>query len=275
MQFTTEQFRQISAAHLHGRAGALQHSVDQALPRDRQADPGARLQALAAEVLAQVQPPELAPMVAVDLQQARSWLQLGLAQGVVYREARCAALLHAAAALGALWFVDDRLLPPPQQPPLSASLADSMAGLLAGAQGARFKCAADTERQRRVGLRRALGRVLQEGATPESTQMLLAAAFNAVNAATEADADQEDDSPPALDNLGSAAAQRFISHERRLMEQAGIAPGPVHTLCLAGDLAFGLGRCVRWLVAAGPGRDETARLAHLRELIHGLAGRTQ
>jgi hypothetical protein len=273
MQISQSQMQEMHALWTQDRALQWQRRVDAAVPRALAASPAARLAALADAVISDIrsQAP-LAPLdafLAVDVRQTADWLQAGLAAGVSYREIRAAALLLGAAALGALWFVDDRLLPTDQllapggESPRPEMLGRSPARLMAAPQGARFREARTRERQLRPGLRLALQQALEGGLTPELARTLLVAAF---------DEGDLEDSVAEERPASAAASERFMTNERSLLAQAGIAERDLQTLCMAGDLVLGLGRCARLLSGQGAELAGQSRVDWLRGAIDDLAG---
>jgi hypothetical protein len=258
------------AQHLfQARALHWQTQVDRALPPARQADPQARLEALTQVVLDDL--PAGDEFQAIEVTLASRWLTAALQAGAPWREARANALLHAAAALGAQWCQDDRLLPVAEQVPLQPDRFDTLLPLLAQPQGQRFKRAALREHALAPGLRMALHRCLQADCSDVALQHLVWVAFAPEDEAAGADAeaddtpDQDADTPP-----WPPEAQRFIDHERRLQAEAGVREPALARLSLAGDLVLGLGRCVRLLsrwAAAQPART-TPPIDTLREALH-------
>lgn len=251
MQFSAEQMQQMARDLVVRRARHWVNRVDAALPSVQRSDPEARLGALCQLVAAGLAPGE--HLAARDVQQTAQWLELGLRAGAPWHDTRAAALLHGAAALGALWFVDSRLLPPSRQLPLQATTQATMAQLLAEPQGQRFKHAALRARRLRPGLRLAWQRARAQGLADAGLQDLLRAAF-AHDEPTEESPEREPEPEPDLDEGASPLvpdAQAFVAHAQRLLKQAGLAGGPLARLCLAGDLLLGLGRCAR-LAAALP-----------------------
>ncbi len=263
MQLSAEQMQQMERNLLQRKAREWTARVDEALPPAQRSEPLARLGALQVLVARGLAPGQA--LAACDVQQAAQWLHMGLDAGAPWRDTRAAALLNAAAALGALWFVDGRLLPAARQLPLQPTLPATMAQLLAQAQGMRFKQAAVREHQQRAGLRlawqRAAAEELSDAALLELARVAFAPPVDAREDAPEPEF--EDDALPL-----SPEAQTFLSHEQRLAQQAGLEGGPVARLCLAGDLLLGLGRCVRLAATLPPDSREPL----LKEAIHAAAG---
>jgi hypothetical protein len=267
MQIYRDQAARIGQQQAQARVRHWQGLADAALPAERRSDPRARLQVLARAV-ARAQGPQAA-VLGVDVLQTAQWLDLALQRGTAWREARALALLHGAAALGALWFLDDRLLPAAQQLPLKATLEDTVVQLLAQPQGLRFKQAADRERALRPGLRLAWQQVLVQDLSPNAAHTLASAAF-AAPPAQEAEADAPPEPEADAEDTGPPPAQAaFMAHERRLQAQAGLQDGALAAWCLAADLVLGLGRSVRMMSLAPA--DVPARLAWLKETLHALA----
>lgn len=268
MQIASEQYQHIVVTHQRQRATGLAAQVDAALPEARRADPAARLAEVTRQVLQRQPPGALGAAIGVDVRQTSQWLALALAEGVRLDEPRAAALLHAAAALGALWFVDDRLLRPPEQLPVQPTLAATMVQLLGQAQGERFRVAGAAELQLRPGTQLWLRQVLAAPDDPDAARALATAAFRAWHDEAAPD-DQELD--PAQPGPAQQALQRFMQRERTLATQAGITDAALQRLCGAGDLALGQGRCVR-LLAAHPEVAAADAAAWLKGLLHDLAG---
>lgn len=259
MKVSLQQVSQLKDGQAQSRARHWQAVADAALPPARRQDPQARLKVLA-DAVAQAQGPQ-ASALGIDVQQTAQWLALGLQQGVAWRETRALALLHAAASLGAMWFVDGRLLPPAQMLSLQATLEATASNLLAQAHGQRYKAAAERERERRPALRQALARVLAAPDDAAALQALSLAAF--AGHAGPAPAEEAEDQPthPGL--------EQFLQRERALLAAAGVQDKPLATLCVAGDLAFGQGRCIRMLAAAPVADAE--RAAWMKEMLNVLA----
>ncbi|MBH9578662.1 hypothetical protein [Inhella proteolytica] len=263
MQLSTEQMQQMKRNLVHSQARQWTARVDAALLPAQRGEPLARLGALQQLVSEGLAPNET--LAARDVQQAAQWLQMGLEAGAPWRDTRAAALLNAAAALGALWFVDGRLLPGARQLPLQPTLPVTMAQLLAQEQGLRFKQAAMRERELRAGLHLAWQRALAQELGDAALLELARTAF-APHAEPRDDAPEPEFEDEALPL--SPDAQAFLSHEQRLAQMAGLEGSPVARLCLAGDLLLGLGRCVRLATTLPPDSREPL----LKEAIHAAAG---
>lgn len=251
MQFSAEQMQQMRGDRVRQRALSWSASIDAALPAGSGHEPQARLQVLKQRVIDDLGPDEA--LAAHDVRQAADWLQQVVAIGAPWRDIRAAALLHAAAALGSLWFIDARLLPASRQLSLQSTLAATLFPLLANGQGHRFKEAALSERRLRPGLRLAWRRAMAQELSEMALQDLFRAAFAA------ADPQGPEDDEPDLDDGASPlspAATAFVQHEQRLIQQAGLAGGPLARLCLAGDLLLGLGRCARLAATLPPDSRE-------------------
>ncbi len=264
VQISTSQLQQISRSHAQSQAAQLRHRVDAAVSPEQVADAGARLAALSDEIVRSTQVlGVLSPLLTVEIRQTAVWLQQGLDTGVAYRETRAAALLHGSAALGAMWFMDHRLLSETALLPVQATLGSTMAQLLASPQGARFKQAADKEQLLRASLRNALQRVFADAMSPASVQALAAAAF-----AKDQPDDHESDERAPL----QPTASRFLARERALLAQAGIVDHDLQSLCVAGDLALGQGRCVRLATSQAGKLDTAALIVWLTGAVNALAG---
>lgn len=263
MQFSPEQMQQMERNLLQRKAREWSARVDEALPPAQRGEALARLGALQERVTHGLAPAEA--LAACDVQQAGQWLQLGLQAGAPWRDTRAAALLNAAAALGALWFVDGRLLPGSRQLPPLPTLPATMAQLLAQVQGLRFKQAAVRERQLRAGLQQAWQRAVAQDLGDAALLELARVAFAPpVEPSEDAPEPEWEDGALPL----SPDAQTFLSHEQRLAQQAGLEGGSVARLCLAGDLLLGLGRCVRLAATLPPDSREPL----LKEAIDAAAG---
>lgn len=272
MLLSNDQLQHMAQRLFHARALHWQTQVDAAVPAPQRADPHARLAALTQVVLSRL--PAGAEFQASDVTQASQWLTLALQAGAPWREARANALLHAAAALGAQWCEDDRLLAVADQVALQPGQAATLLPLLAEPQGQRFKRAASREHALAPGLRMALHRCLQADCSDAALQHLVLVAFapdedgvdtGAGVEAADATPDLDDDSPP-----WPPEAQRFIDHERQLQAQANVRDPALARLSLAGDLVLGLGRCVRLLShwAAAKPAPATPPIDTLREALH-------
>jgi len=184
-----------------------------------------------------------------ELDFAAALLRSELEKGASCNESRIEALLSAAVALGAWWFIDSRLLElrdffspaggPPNQP----------SGLLALDLGKRFELATAQAQSRSVAATHALKEALKDGCSQAAMRALCEAVFDAQR-------------PDAL--------AHFMNNEKLLLQHARIAAPSLQTLCLAGDLAFGMGRCVRLLSQFCPNDTADQRVGMLTGMIHGL-----
>lgn len=279
------------AALLTRRADANMPAVDPALTDLPPAAP--RLKALhtvlRSELPAKAGP--AAPFVAVDLDHAARQIFLALKAGAAFREPAAAALMTAAAALGARWLGDERLYTrgldaeaiDPADPERRAGAVDAFeplpepvepAALKAWAEtswAARYGQASRRNRGMRVQTRYALTHAMTTGFTPQTLRTIADAVFR----------------PDEVDRL-----TRFLGEERALLAAAGLdgqALGDrrVELLCVGGDLVYGLGRFVRIAQAAsattqpvagagaptaGPAVPDVESLNnHLREALNALA----
>jgi len=136
-------------AYIDEQAAQWHRRIDAALPPGEER-PAVRLAALAREVARDTQDlGRVSDLLSVDVIQTRDWLLAALQAGVPYDETLAAALLNAAAALGALWFIDDRLLPLDEQLPLHDMQTlplQTWPTLMTIAQGDHFQLAADRGR---------------------------------------------------------------------------------------------------------------------------------
>jgi hypothetical protein len=288
LQISQSQASALSGELVVRHARALSHGVDAHLhqtgqgadPPRKDAAPGAtRLKALHAVLRADLftKAGNPAPFLAIDLDQCAQRLDLALQAGWTYREHAAAGQLSAAAALGLRWLGDERLcLPadpltdPDPESPATEALPEPIGpeALLAWADtswSARFALAAQRAEALWVPVRYALDHALAQARVgpipPDALRSLADAVFTAEQ----------------VEHL-----TRFIATERALLAQAGLdgtrlGDRRVESLCIAGDLAFGLGRCVRLALAAGPagaGGAPDRLVNHLREALHALAETT-
>jgi hypothetical protein len=247
-----------------------------------------RLQALHAALRADLDAkvgPTLAPLLAVDLDHCADRLGRALVAGARYREPAAAALMSAAAALGARWLADERLcigradegeegdghevdlpvVPESDEPQDLRHWAEA-------SWGDRFRHAAKRGRALQPPLRYALRQAIERGYTAETLRNLADIVFRPDEA---------------------EALARFVGEERALLAAAGLdhrtlGDRRIESLCIAGDFCFGLGRLVR--IAAGrlpgPGEplrgvdtaakpDADALYTFLGEALHALAEHPQ
>ncbi|MBL8304400.1 MAG: hypothetical protein JNM26_16745 [Ideonella sp.] len=263
MQISSDQVRQLARERAQARARHWSARVDAEVdPAERQ-DPQVRLATLARSILADL--PEDALFEAADLRQTTRVLAQALRAGAPWNDTRAAAQLHGAAALGSLWYMDDRLLDPPDQFVPDPARPEALVPLLAEPQGQRFKRAAVRAGWLGAGLRMALHRALAQQCSDTTLHHLVRNAFPSPDDADdgdEADAEQIGELPE-----WPADARDFIARARDLQAQAGVTDPVLSRLCLAGDLAFGLGRCVR-LLASAPARPPAAAVDFLTEVLH-------
>ena len=226
-------------------------------------DPLARLAVLARSIVGEL--PEGALFEAADVRQTAHGLALALRAGAPWSDTRAAAQLHGAAGLGSLWHMDDRLLAPGDQFEPEPGRPDALAPLLAKPQGERFKRAAVRAQWLGPGLRMALHRALALQCADAALHALISVAF-----ATPDDTAEGDEGAP--EQVGDnpewpAAAHPFMARARDLQARAGVGEPGLTRLCLAGDLALGLGRCVR-LLASAPPRPPAEAIDFLTEALH-------
>lgn len=281
MQLSQDQFASLREQRVQALAQRWQGAIDRGLPAPERSDPHARLKAMAAMVLEAL--PATARLAAADVQQAARGLDLALAAGTPWREARAAALLNAAAALGAEWHVDQRLLGAAERatPAEGDDEATAWSAFFSAAQGQRFQTAARRECHLRPGLRTALMPLLgPDDPSPQRMQPLLRAAFSPASA--DADKDEDEDAVPveapahvdhpALPPGVREEAQAFVATARARLAQAGIVEPNTALLGVAVDLAFGLGRGARWFSQAPAGLEPTGQQAWIKEKLRDLAG---
>ena len=290
LQISQSQASTLSAELVARHARTLSHGVDAHLsqagtdtdPARANAPPAAeRLAALHAVLRSNLgdKAGEAAPFLAIDLDLCAQQLHRALQAGWVYREQAAAGQMSAAAALGLRWLGDERLcLPadplayndpdagPPAWSPLPAPTEPHELFAWAEASwSARFSAAAERAEALWVPVRYALDHALAQdrlGIIPgEALRSLADAVFNA-----------EQVEP----------LSRFMAEERTLLAAAGLDAAHlgdrrVESLCIAGDLAFGLGRYVRLArtaVPASSGGPADRLVQHLREALHALAETT-
>jgi hypothetical protein len=267
VQISSDQLRQLGVLRAHSLAEQCRIST-RANGASDPPEAAARLAALANDAVASLAPlGALGAIVAVDVHQTADWLKLALDAGFAYRETRAAALLHGAAALGALWFIDERLLPASEMLPAQATMDRTIGQLLAAPQEARFQRAAEQELRLRDGLRFALGHAFADGLSDEALRELAAAAF-----AVDAPEGNEPEPGGAQgDGWVEEMTARFMARERAALNHAGVSDPALVALCIAGDLTLGLGRCVRLLTRQRDKLDAAGRLAWLERAVHELA----
>ena len=256
LTFTHLQMQALSQSLAQQRADALAGGVDAVLAERGTATtaaPEARLQALCALTLAPLAGNPAAAALSVDVAHAAMLLQHALDAGAPYRETHAAAMLAAAAALGALWFIDPRLLRGDEGLSNTEADADTVRQLADPALGGRFETASARALRLAPRLQHALREAAADDWSPAALRLI-------------ADAAWDDGSDPGW-------LERFVGRERRLIDAADITDGRLTALCIAGDLAFGLGRCVRLLGRAPAGHDAAALADHLQGALHGLVRR--
>lgn len=250
LSVSARQLRAVSDAVARRHANELRRTVDGGVaPGGQREAPAERLRVLRDLVLAQCEAiPGAGGHLGPELDLCATLLRSELRRGAGYNEARAQAHLYAAAALGAMWFVDSRLLALDSLPPLDAGAA-GMPSLLEQDLSGPFRRAAQRAEARFPALSFGLRRALDEGCSPESLRALCDTAFDGAREPFD----------------------YFMHAERRLLQRAdGIAPA-AHPACIAGDLAFGMGRCVRWAARRVAGTAPEAQSKALTEMLHGLA----
>lgn len=226
----------------------------------------------------------VAEHLAVDLDHCADQLALALSAGAAYREPAAAALMTAAAALGARWLGDERLcidrsdegeegdgnelsvraLPEPHEPADVRAWAEA-------SWASRFQLASRRSRELLVPTRYAMGRAIALDFNTESLRSLADAVFE----------------PTEVEAL-----TRFLAEERGLLAAAGLdsrslGDRRIESLCIAADLVYGLGRFVRLATAAlsrsrppaapgvpptgNPTADAESLLTLLRKALHAVA----
>ncbi|WP_425261045.1 hypothetical protein ACPOLB_09235 [Rubrivivax sp. RP6-9] len=230
---------------LDQRRQALRGSIDAAA----RSTPGAahlpvRVDAVAALVRARCADfPHAGRWLALDLDAAAAALGDDLAAGLRCDEALAATLLSAAVAMGAAWHADWRLCGHGAPPAASLLVLSRQPG---GGLQARLDAA-----------------------------MLAAEALHGVGLAAWKAWQAAPDAPRAGRGLrravfgrDAARADAFIAAETALLDAAGLDGAPLRALCIAADMAFGHGRCVR--IAQRAQAAGRAPLNEVTEACHGL-----
>ncbi|WP_418315443.1 hypothetical protein [Piscinibacter sakaiensis] len=270
LRLSEQQVAELSDDMVRRHALDLNRRTGQRVAADRQPPaaglPAAapQLKALHAELRAQLQQKAggAAPHLVVDLDHTARQLLRALQAGAGYREPAAAALMTAAAALGALWLGDDRLCIDGEQsvPPLAEPVeATALRDWAEASWAERHRFASRRAHALQLPVRYALAHAVESGGFDSQTLRSIADAVF--------DASQQD------------SLRRFLGAERALIAAAGldaqtIGDRQVEAVCLAGDLAFGLGRFVRIAVAArsaGQAASADALTDHLREALDALA----
>ncbi len=249
------------ARSLSRRAGD-RAAADEPLPADLPADAG-RLKALHAVLRSDLQAKAgaVAPFLAVDLEHCARQLLRALQAGAAYRETAAAALMSAAASLGASWLSDERLcvdgdesvpaLPEPRE-------AGDLRKWAEASWAERHRLASRRNRAVQMQVRYALSHAIEGGNIDSIALRSLADAV--------------------FDFGDQERLRRFLDAERALiaaarLDSASLGDRRVESLCLAGDLAFGLGRFVRLAasVETGKGPPVDTLLDHLGKALDALA----
>jgi len=176
-------------------------------------------------------------------------LRSELEKGASYNESRAEALLHAAVGLGAGWFIDSRLLEMSDFSSPAGGSSSQPRGLLAADLGVRFERAAAQAESRSAAVLHGLNDALKEACSPASLRTLCETVFGA---------GRED------------ALTHFMNTEKQLLQRAQIVAPQLQALCVAGDLALGMGRCARLLSQFCAGDDADRRIRSLTGMINGL-----
>jgi hypothetical protein len=249
---SSKQLRVMSDAMVRRQANDMRRSVDERTrtPGERDA-PLARLSALRDIVVEQCEAlGSSGRYLASDIDFTAGLLRVELERGARYEETRAEALLLSAAALGALWFIDSRLLEPRDffSPPAGA--ANQPRGLLSVDLGTRFERASEVAKSRSMALMQALRHAMDDACSSASLRLLSEKVFGS---------DRQD------------ALTQFMSAEKQLLQRGEIVAPQLQALCVAGDLAFGLGRCVRLLAHFGSASAGDDRLKLLTSIVNGMA----
>lgn len=252
MQVLKQQLRTISDAIVRRHATDLQRSVDlRVAPDDERKTSHARLRALRDIVVEKCEAiGSSGQYVSTEIDFTTALLCSELEKGGSYDENRANGLLFAASSLGALWFIDSRLLDPREFFSPNDGRAGRVQGLMAVDLGARFEGASAVAQSRSQAIEHALRYALEEACSSSSLRLLSESVF------PEERCD---------------AMTHFMSAEQQLLQRAEIVPPALQALCLAGDLAFGMGRCAR-LLSRYCATDRTERrIEILSGILNGLA----
>jgi hypothetical protein len=230
----------------------LRRSIDERVtPDDEPGTPLARLRALRDIAVDKCQ--TMGPSgqyVSIEIHFTSTLLRAEIERGGSYDENRASGLLLAAASLGALWFVDSRLLDPRDFFSPTDGGAGRLQGLMAVDLGPRFESALGLAQSRAQAVEHALRHALEESCSSSSLRLLSESVF----AAERCD-----------------ALTHFMSAEKQLFQRAEIVTPALQALCLAGDLALGMGRCTR-LVSRYCATDSTERrIEILSGILNGMA----
>lgn len=253
MNVSSRQLQDLSNAIAQRQAAKVRWAVDQrmdALGGGRDA-PLSRLRALrdlVAEKCEASGPSGRYLIAEVDFTAAL--LRSELEKGASYNESRAEALLHGAVALGAWWFIDSRLLELRDFFSPAGGSSNQPRGLLATDLGTRFERAAAQAESRSAAVLHGLKEALKNGCSPASLRTLCEGVFGA---------ERHD------------ALTHFMSTEKQLLEGAQIGAPELQGLCLAGDLALGMGRCARLLSRFCTNDAADRRVGMLTGIINGLA----
>jgi hypothetical protein len=252
LQVLKQQLRTISDAIVRRHATDLQRSVDlRVAPDDERKTSHARLRALRDIVVEKCEAiGSSGQYVSTEIDFTTALLCSELEKGGSYDENRANGLLFAASSLGALWFIDSRLLDPREFFSPNDGRAGRVQGLMAVDLGARFEGASAVAQSRSQAIEHALRYALEEACSSSSLRLLSESVF------PEERCD---------------AMTHFMSAEQQLLQRAEIVPPALQALCLAGDLAFGMGRCAR-LLSRYCATDRTERrIEILSGILNGLA----
>ena len=275
MQFDAQLIDHLRQAHSQQWLRRWTGRIDAHLAGQGAGDAQARLAAAAALVLQDLALPQpLAGWVGAELAQTREWLSLALQAGAAWRDARGAALLQAGVGLGALWFIDPRLLPPERTLPVRDSLAGTVAELMCQPMATPYGMAVRMDEAIRVRCGPTL-QAAMKAARERGPGALAAPLRNLQRLVFARASDDGQDEAEETPTEASEAAQAFMRREQLLLEQVGVKDAALAQACVAGDLVLGLGRCVR-LVAGPLAPAATGRKADaLWEVIDGLAQDSQ
>jgi hypothetical protein len=219
--------RLLTQSVLDRRSAELRQRVDALERPDGRGTPSARLAALAdlaRQRTAGFQ--QAAPWLMLEIDHATAALQDTLADGMPYDEVLAAALLSGAAAIGAGWPGDPRLCT------AGTELAASLRALWRSSSGcvaARLTAAMERAETLHAPGADALARWLADRAAARAARNLRRAVFG--------DAD-------------APGATVFEAAEAAALDAADLHDAALRGLCIAGDMAFGQGRCVRVACAA-------------------------
>ena len=245
LTISSDQAQSLARSWVRNYADNVHRLVDAAVaPAEDAANPYLRLKALGQVVVGRVSGVGAAgPLLTVDVGHALTQLCASLRRGARYDEAMASAMLSAAAALGAFWYADPRLLRH------TALALDAVVDLFNVQMSDQFELAAQAGEAMAVNARYALRQALEQGATSDALRLIVLTTFG---------------------HTPGSALGLFLTCERTLCSVAGIHDHNLQALCIAGDLCFGLGRGVRLVQHGAPDRTPAEQANDLSRAWHGL-----